>query len=71
MDLLGFLKLLRLVTYSFEGSKNIYYSLIKVRKNMVNFRQGGKSTNKYRIQFWTVVDVLESFGRVITNDTEH
>ena len=42
MDLLGIIDLIRVITYSFEGSKNIFHARINMKKQQVNFQQGDK-----------------------------
>jgi len=43
MNLLGLIDLIRAITYSFEGSKNVCHALIDMKKQQVNVRQGDKS----------------------------
>ena len=62
MDVLGILRLIRLIMYSLKGSKNEYNTLIDLRKKLINCHQGNKTCNEYLVPFWTVVEVLDSCG---------
>ena len=62
MDVLGFLELLKKITYSYKGSRNHCHVLIDVRENQVNMRQGDLTCENYIIQFWTLVEALKSYG---------
>ena len=62
MDVLILLRLIRLIIYSFEGNKNQYHAIVELKKKKLNIRQGDRNCDRYRVAFWTAVDVLESCG---------
>ena len=65
MDVLGLLRLIRLIMFSFKGKKNQYHAIVKLKKKQLNIRQGDRTRDKYRVAFWTAVEVLESCGRQV------
>ena len=68
MDVLGLLRIICLIMYSFEGNKNQYHAIIELKKKQLNIIQGDRTCDEYRVAFWTAVEVLESCGRKVAID---
>ena len=68
MDVLGLLRLIHLIIYSFGGKKNQYHAIIELKKKQLNICQGNRTCDKYRVAFWTEVEVLELCGGQVAID---